>query len=240
MSTTRSAAAAGGRREISANERFKDRARSWYWISLAVAAVVHYAVFSAGWLVVPDFTRAHRPLQAAMLITPEATALMPGTGERPEPPEPIARPAIPEVADAGTWVPDEVTIPVVDFTEYRLPEIPPPPVAEAAAEDYERFEAFVPTMVKPELLNPDEVRRELERLYPLPLQRAGIGGSALVRFWIDENGDVRHWEFATSTGQESLDRAIEKVVPKMRFRPALEYGEPIAVVVAVPITFVVP
>lgn len=96
---------------------------------------------------------------------------------------------------------------------------------------------FVPRDVDPELKNRREVTRELRRRYPLHLQEAGIGGTVLVWLLIDEEGKVRKYEIKQSSGRTELDRAAIDVIDVMEFSPALRRDRPVAVWVALPITF---
>lgn len=96
---------------------------------------------------------------------------------------------------------------------------------------------FVPRDVDPELKNRREVARELSRRYPLHLQEAGIGGTVLVWLLIDEEGKVRKYEIKQSSGRKELDRAAIDVIDAMEFSPAKRRDRPIAVWVALPITF---
>jgi protein TonB len=96
---------------------------------------------------------------------------------------------------------------------------------------------FVPRDVDPELKNRREVTRELRRRYPLHLQEAGIGGTVLVWLLIDEEGNVRKYEIKQSSGRKELDRAAIEVIDAMEFSPAKRRDRPVAVWVALPITF---
>jgi TonB family protein len=89
----------------------------------------------------------------------------------------------------------------------------------------------------PELVNIDEVRRELRHEYPIFLQDAGVGGRVLLWFLIDETGGVRKWQLKASSGFGDLDGAALKAAARMRFRPARNYDHSVAVWVVVPILF---
>jgi protein TonB len=114
------------------------------------------------------------------------------------------------------------------------PPIPPPPQPES---ELDRFVPVNPSMEKPDLVNRAQVKRALYREYPRALQSAGIGGAALVWFWIDEKGKVVKYEIRQSSGQPALDAAAERVIPLMKFRPAKRNGKAIPVIAALPIRF---
>ncbi len=96
---------------------------------------------------------------------------------------------------------------------------------------------FTPYTVKPDYVNGAEVMRALEREYPPLLRDAGIGGTTLVWFFIDETGVVQGQEVQTSSGHEALDQAALRVAPVFRFTPALNQDQPVPVWVQLPITF---
>ncbi len=116
-------------------------------------------------------------------------------------------------------------------------------VAAGAAEaggaevDISAAPVFTPYTVKPDYVNGPEVMRALEREYPPLLRDAGIGGTTLVWFFIDETGVVQGQEVQTSSGHEALDQAALRVAPVFRFTPALNQDKPVPVWVQLPITF---
>lgn len=216
----------------SANDRFKRRARSWFWMSVSLAVVVHVLVLASGLgLNIREVARGSERdgFEGVRLASPTEVL---------EAPADIAAPAVPVVAEADFSFEDEIEFEPVDFGEELAREIPAPPSPPSPADAVPGYEEFVPSMVAPELLNPDEVRRVLEREYPGHLVSAGIGGRAVLWFWIDEQGRVEKYEIKESSGHGALDEAALRVVDRMEFSPALQHGQPTAVVVALPISFV--
>lgn len=96
-----------------------------------------------------------------------------------------------------------------------------------------------PQTVAPQITNRSEVVEALEREYPPLLREAGIGGTATVWVFIDENGRVQETRIQESSGDPQLDEAALRVAEIMRFSPALNDGERVPVWVAFPITFAV-
>ncbi len=96
---------------------------------------------------------------------------------------------------------------------------------------------FTPYTVGPEIVNRQEVTEALVRAYPPLLRDAGIGGTTLVWFHIDEQGQVTDTRVNRSSGSPELDRAALDVAGRMRFTRALNRDEPVAVWVSFPITF---
>lgn len=98
---------------------------------------------------------------------------------------------------------------------------------------------FTPMTVRPELENPDEVSRALQRAYPPLLRDAGIGGQVIMWFFIDEQGNVLRTQVKTSSGTNALDAAALRVAGSMKFRPAYNRDIPVPVWVEIPIRFTV-
>lgn len=96
---------------------------------------------------------------------------------------------------------------------------------------------FTPMTVRPTLANAAEVQQALRREYPPMLRDAGIGGRALLWFHIDATGSVVDVRLNEGSGFEALDEAAQRVARTMRFTPAYNRDEPVAVWVAIPITF---
>lgn len=96
---------------------------------------------------------------------------------------------------------------------------------------------FTPYTVKPDYVNGPEIMRALEREYPPLLRDAGIGGTALVWFFIDANGEVKNQQIQESSGHPAIDEAALRVAPVFRFTPALNRERAVPAWVQLPITF---
>jgi protein TonB len=96
---------------------------------------------------------------------------------------------------------------------------------------------FTPFTVGPELKNTAEVQRVLMRNYPPLLRDAGIGGTALLWFLIDETGKVIKTQVKESSGHAPLDEAAKQVASIMVFSPAINRDRKVPVWVAIPIQF---
>lgn len=207
-----------------ANERFKSRSRSWFWMSVGGAAAIHFMVF-AFW---PSMTAADYSLTIEELgVIP-----LPPEIEIPPAPEPIARPAAPVISDAE--ISDDITIPPTDVSEDLRKQLTAPPVSSDEVPDRPRF---TPMTVRPELRNQAEVERALQRNYPPTLRDVGIGGRATVWFFIDETARVTKTMINESSGHEQLDRAAMNVAAEMSFTPAYNRDQPVSVWISIPIEF---
>jgi len=209
-----------------ANDRFKQSFNSWFWGSLTLATLLHFGVFTA----LPAFSATDMSMVAAEELE---TVELPPEIEIPPPPEQIARPATPVIADAE--IEEDITIAPTTFEDNPIENLPPPP--SAGGEDISAAPTFTPFTVRPELKNAREVARALERYYPPLLRDAGISGTVPVWFFIDENGRVVKTQINQSSGYEAFDEASLKVADMMRFSPALNRDKKVPVWVSIPIVF---
>jgi TonB family protein len=92
-------------------------------------------------------------------------------------------------------------------------------------------------MQQGELLNRAEVQQALERAYPPMLRDAGIGGTAVVWYFVDENGRVLRTQIGAASGRAELDEAALSVASIMRFAPYRRDGAATQVWMEVPIVF---
>lgn len=216
----------------SAHDRFKDGSRRRQAVALALAAAVHALIVAFG----PEWRVAELEVGAAASAEFQAIAMVPEV-ELPAPPGRIAPPALPVVKPVE--VTEEIGVDPVDLDfGMDAPPLPePPPTPAEAEETLEAYAHFMPYMVRPELKNRAEVQRELERRYPEVLRRENVEGAVVVLFWIDEFGAVQKYEIRQSSGSKALDAAVESVIEIMEFRPAIDHGKPVRVIVALPIRF---
>jgi len=208
-----------------ANDRFKRSFGSWFWGSVIAATVIHFMVFAL-WpeMVAEDVSISNVELEI-FDIPPEI--------EIPPPPQQIARPATPVITDAV--IDEDITIAETTFESNPVDDLPPPP-AEGDF-DISSQPTFTPYTVAPSLRNTTEVQRALEREYPAILRDAGIGGTVLVHFFINEEGIVQNSLVAESSGHRALDDAAVRVAQVFRFSPALNLDKYVPVWIAMPITF---
>lgn len=208
-----------------AADRFREGDSGRLAVGVLVAVALHFALLKAA----PAFRVGGMEGGAGSM---EAVELPPSV-EVPPPPEQVARPATPTVAE--TDVSEEVTIAPTTFEANPSERLPPPPEAGAAGE--EDRPTFIPRDVDPRLQNPGEVQEMLERHYPPPLRDAGIGGRVVLWVYVDEEGRVTRTQVQASSGYRAFDRAAVKVARQMEFRPAINRDRPIAVWVAQPVRF---
>lgn len=213
--------------EASANDRFKHAFGTWLWGSVILATVIHFCAF----YFFPDLQAADFAYEAD-----EAEIIdLPPEIKIPPPPEAIARPATPVMATAE--IDEDITIAPTTFEDNPVEELPPPPSDEGVQTDLSAAPTFTPFTVKPDIQNRDELERAMEREYPALLRDAGIGGTVIIHFFIDEEGVVQNSLIAGSSGHTTLDEASLKIAPIIRFTPALNRDKRVPVWIQIPIVW---
>ena len=124
---------------------------------------------------------------------------------------------VPGIAREGAGPEEELeedrSEPIV--TEPTAEYLPPPPAevetlpepASEAPTEVSEKPAWTPRDVEPYYTNKEELQRALVREYPALLRDAGIGGTVVVWFFIDEAGEVQKAQLKTSSGHTALDEA---------------------------------
>ena len=210
-----------------ANDGFKSTFGAWLWGGIIVATALHFALM-----------RYFPPLTAADFsfgITEFEAVDLPPEIEVPPPPETIARPAVPVVAQ--TTLEEDITIAPTTFEHNPVETLPLPPVERAIR--LEGQPTFTPYTVAPSLKDREQAAGIVRAKYPKILRDAGIEGRVVVWAFIDERGVVRNCQIHTSCGNAALDDAAAAAVMEFSFRPALNYDKNVPVWVSIPITFAV-
>ena len=209
-----------------ANDRFKKGFSDWFWVALILATLLHAGFFFAS----PTFGTEDYSVATSELESVE----IPDQIEIPPPPEAIARPATPVIAEAA--IEEDMTIAPTTFEDNPIENLPPPP-SGAGEEDLAAAPTFTPMTVRPQLKNNREVQQALMRYYPPLLRDAGIGGTVNMWFFIDENGRVQKTQINRTSNYDAFDQAAERVANLMEFTPAYNRDKKVPVWVALDITF---
>jgi TonB family protein len=207
-----------------ANDRFKQRFGAWLWAGIILSTVVHFALLR--------FFPTLRAADLSFSVTEFEAIDLPPEVDVPPPPEAIARPAVPIVAQS--LLEEDITIAPTTFEENPVENLPPPP--SDVSRLHER-PVFTPYTVAPKLRDPARAAQILERNFPDILQRAGIGGTVLVWAFVDQTGAVKNCQIHTSSGNRMLDEAALEAVREFEFLPALNYDKHVPVWVSLPLTF---
>ncbi len=211
---------------LTANDRFKRSFGRWFWGSMIAATAAHFSFF----FFFPDLTALEIGITSGQLTVLD----IPPVVDIPPRPEEISTPAQPIIA--STDIGDDVTIPTTTF-EGNPPETLSPPPDVVTGTDITRPSPFTPFTVRPSIKNRGEVGRALIREYPPLLRDAGIGGTVLVWFYIDETGKVLNTQVNQTSGHKALDDAAIQVANIIEFTPALNRDKRVAVWISLPITF---
>ncbi len=132
-------------------------------------------------------------------------------------------------------VPVWIQIPITFTTREGAPTAPrPAPPTDTADAEGPRFTPFT---VAPEIVNRPEVSQALQSEYPPVLREAGIGGTALLYFFIDREGVVADVRIHESSGHAALDEAALRVARVFRFSPAMNRDRAVPVWIQIPLTF---
>jgi len=93
----------------------------------------------------------------------------------------------------------------------------------------ESGEPFTPIreITFPRVLDYQEAEMLIESHYPLALQRAGVGGSVRLMFWVDSLGIPENVQMRESSGYRSLDYAAMRAARELRFQPATRDNVPV-------------
>jgi protein TonB len=209
--------------EETANDRFKNSYTDWFYGGVIAAVALHFSFFQF-------FPNLQAEDMANTADEMEAVELPPQV-EIPPPPEQIARPATPKVAEAN--VDEDVTIAPTTFEENPVEKLPPPPKAGSPSDR----PSFIPRDVDPRAVNDGEIQSLLKRLYPPMLRDAGIGGTVTLWLFVNDEGQVEKMQVQKSSGYDAFDKAAVKVAKQMEFKPAINRDKPIGVWVSRRITF---
>lgn len=128
----------------------------------------------------------------------------------------------------------EAPLPTVDDDGQPLVPEESAASAEAGTSD---DPAFIPHTVSPTVANREDVEAALIREYPDALRQAGIGGTVLMHFYVNEEGRVQNTVIDQSSGHTVLDQAAFRVAEAFRFSPAFNRDQATAVWVSIPIRF---
>ncbi len=107
---------------------------------------------------------------------------------------------------------------VIDDTEGEIPS----------------FEQFIPFEVAPQPL-PDF---SPQPAFPDMAQRAGVSGKVTAQVYVDKKGEVKKWRIVQAKPEKlGFEEEVEKVLPKWKFTPAIQQGNPVGVWIAIPFNF---
>jgi len=165
----------------------------------------------------------------------------------PPPPPPELAPEMPDVTvistlEMPTVILSSIPAPALDIVfDTRALALGTGTVSQNDAQDSTEANpdvpGFTPMTVRPTLTNIEEVQRVLMREYPAVLRDAGIGGAPVLWLFIATDGTVQTTRVYETSGFDALDQAAANVASVMRFTPAQNRDQTVAVWVQIPIRF---
>ncbi len=138
-------------------------------------------------------------------------------------PDPPARPSVPIASDDEDI--EDLTIEETDFDDFEEWDAPPPPPSDGP-----RMK-FIPYDKAPEPLS--AIRPE----YPEIAMEAGIEGTVIVDFFIDEKGRVTDIYVYKGIPNTGLDEAAMGAIKRTRWKPARQRDRKVGVWMRLPINF---
>lgn len=196
-----------------------------YFRWFTVAAVVVHAVLII-FFVTPQgegFTKGSDELEV-IDIPPEIKI--------PPPPEEIARPATPVVADEP--VEEDITIAETVIEENQdVPEAPPPP--PSAGPDVGNTFTFTPYTEKPKCKSgctPQDILRHV----PPVLQRSGVSCKLTIGIRVDTSGNVTATDLLQPSGNRGCDQAAQAWARTTSWTTAMNRDQPVVVWIAQPVS----
>ena len=207
---------------VAANDRFKTRSENWMSMGIVAAVVAHFGAFT----LFPTFSAEDFVFEGEEITVVE----LPPEIEIPRPPDEIARPATPRIANTPI---DDTTIPLTDFERNPVKDLAPPPARARVTDE----PIWVDRDQEPRLTNEAELIKIAEQRYPSMLKEAGISGRVGVFFFVSETGEVTNAVVQSSSGYAQFDAVALEVAKAGKFVPAMNMDRPVGVWIALPIQF---
>lgn len=149
----------------------------------------------------------------------------------PPPPEEIARPATPVIAEQP--IEEDITIAETVITEDQpVPEAPPaPPADEGVGNTF----TFTPYTVKPKCQRGCTADDILRHVPPL-LKRSGVSCNLTVGIRIDTSGNVTATDLLKSSNNSACDQSAQQWAKTTRWTTAYNRDQAVVVWIAQPVT----
>lgn len=183
-------------------------------------------LFNVGWS--PDKDSAFRAADDPVITIDE----LPPTRHVETPPPP-PRPRVPLVVPDETELDDEPLV-LDPLFQPPLPDTPPPDEPATESDDVGP-EVFVVVEEMPKIVGGMAALYE-HLVYPEMARRAGVEGTVVVQFVVDETGAVMEPKVLKGLGA-GLDELAVEAVKKVRFTPGRQRGKSVSVRMSVPIVF---
>lgn len=95
-------------------------------------------------------------------------------------------------------------------------------------------DVFIPFEVAPQPL-PDF---SPQPAFPEMAKLAGVQGKVVIQIYVDKKGEVKKWKIASEKPADlGFGEEVIKIIPKWKFTPAIQQGNPVGVWIAIPFNF---
>ncbi|MCB1059136.1 MAG: energy transducer TonB [Calditrichaeota bacterium] len=216
---------------------------------LAISVAIHTAVVAAP-MIATLFKEDIPPPDRVVVVDPSILEKLKRLNPNQAPPK-IARPKL---------APPKVVVPIA-VSEEEVPEEQPEilkqeELVQAIVEEYgddtlaigegvelvieddggdiPGYDQFIPFEVPPQPL-PDF---SPQPAFPEMAQRAGVSGKVTAQVYVDKKGEVKKWRIVQAKPEKlGFEEEVEKVLPKWKFTPAIQQGNPVGVWIAIPFNF---
>jgi len=96
------------------------------------------------------------------------------------------------------------------------------------------YDEFIPFEVPPQPLE----GYSPQPAFPEMAQRAGVSGKVTAQVYVDKKGEVKKWRIVQAKPADlGFEQEVEKILPKWKFTPAIQQGNPVGVWIAIPFNF---
>ena len=204
----------------SANYKFKQKYGKYFLTAVAISFISHITFILVTPAISADIQMRDEVTMESIELPPEVVI--------PPPPKPLAKPSVP--MEANEELEEDITI---EETTPPPPDLIPeiPGVGEKA--EAEEFLMVAEVMPKMKYMPPKPTM-------PAYIARARVNVSTKIEFYVTKSGDVdiRRTNIPVSSGYPELDEIALEWAKKIKFHPALNRGEPVAVRVALTVNWV--
>jgi protein TonB len=230
------------------------KTRLWTPRNVALSAGAHLLVLAAfaataqgtgptesvAWTDLPPVPPARTPPPPPPVPVAVHTPPPARTGRTVELPAPDRVPvSLPPIDSSATPLTPDQTSGIGPTGQVPGPPNNAPPTPDPVEGPLPNFpEAYTPENVDvlPQVANTREAQRLLERQYPPVLRDAGVAGRTVVTLVIDRNGNVEPGSVSvTESSHDAFRDAAVRAVEHFRFRPARLNGQPVSVIISIPI-----
>ena len=201
----------------SANFKFKQKFGKYFGLAMLISLIGHIAFILGMPAINPEITVQQETSMEAVDLPPEVVI--------PPPPQPLAKPSIPQMAEEE--IDEDITI---EETTPPPPDLIPEMPVVQEEEKAEEFLMVAEVMPKYKTVPP-------QPKMPSYIARARVDVTTIVECFVNRSGDVdvQRTQVVTSSGYPELDELAVDWAKKIKFHPALNRGEPVSVRVRMPV-----